>query len=98
MPYTEGMRTRTNVIIRLCQDRTGKVVIGQKPNLPIIAWAGFGVAAHVIKTGAWHQVLSALSFGFLFAWALLEIMQGASYFRRALGLVVLGFAVYSRLN
>jgi len=29
---------------------------------------------------------------------LLEIMQGASYFRRALGLVVLGFAVYSRLN
>jgi hypothetical protein len=41
--------------------------------------------------------LNFISFVFLAVWAVLEILKGDSYFRRALGLVVLAWSVLSHL-
>jgi hypothetical protein len=45
-----------------------------------------------------HTGLDAIAFGSLFTWAWLELFQGVNYFRRALGFIVLLFAIASRLS
>lgn len=70
------------------RDKNNKVVIWQFPNLPIIGWFVCTVLARFFRVGNLHAGLANLGSGLLFVWAYLEITQGASYFRRALGLVV----------
>jgi hypothetical protein len=75
----------------------GKPVMWQRPNVPIILWFVFGVGAHFIHASAWPTWLSVISALSLLIWALLEIIWGASYFRRTLGGVVLTYTILSRL-
>lgn len=70
------------------RDKNGRIVIWQRPNLPVISWFLCVVAAHVFHSAPLHTGFSSLGSAFLFAWAYLEIVQGASYFRRFLGFVV----------
>lgn len=76
-------------ITKFFKDKNGKVVVWQTPNIPLISWALFSVLARVVPSGAWQQLTSFVSFGFIFTWAWLEITEGSSYFRRTLGIVVL---------
>jgi hypothetical protein len=79
----------------LFTDKQGKVVVWQKPNLPLWSWFVFMVLSkmldsHTLKTDA--QYLSTVS---LLIWAILEIAKGASIFRRLLGLIVLVWIIHA---
>jgi hypothetical protein len=65
------------------------MTLWQVPNLPIIGWFSCLVISHFISAGVMKAGFASLSTAFLFTWAYLEITEGASYFRRALGGVVL---------
>jgi len=77
------------------RDRDGEIAIGQRPNLPLIAWAAATAAQRFI----WHNTgLELLAQSLLFTWAYLELADGASYFRRLLGAVVVAGLVVSFLS
>lgn len=73
----------------LFEDKSGKMVYGQIPNLPIIVWAAAKVLTLMPWTGPIQPILGALAFGALFTWAWLEIFDGANWFRRILGITVM---------
>jgi hypothetical protein len=91
------MHKRSNVLGRFFQNKHGNLVIWQMPNLPLISWAVFLVLARSLPH-TWQQIALWLSFGSLMVWALLEVVLGASYFRRALGLAVIIWSIYTRLQ
>ena len=71
------------------RDRNGNVCIAEKPNLPILAWAGFGVASMMALTPRYRTLLGTLSKGSLMVWAALEAIWGKSPFRRTIGMATL---------
>lgn len=76
---------------RLCRNpETGEVAIAQRPNLPLSVFLitlALRLAFHPHGTvGATVSIVGSLS---LVAWAVLEVTRGDSWFRRALGTVVL---------
>ena len=79
---------------KFIRDRHGNVVLWQRPNLPLAVWAIARVAewpAH----GQLKHALDLVATAALLLWALLELVQGASYARRLLGLVVLSLTLFS---
>ena len=78
------------------RDKTGKPVILQLPNAPLVGWGIFMVAGWFLPDGGWGVAVQYLSFGFLFTWAWLELYSGRSYIRRLLGLAVLIMIIYNR--
>lgn len=81
---------------RWFHDKTGKLVVVQPPNLPIIVWIVARVADAVIGADRPSRVLDAVAFGALFTWAWLEAFQGSAHIRRVLGVVVLVAIVVGR--
>lgn len=78
------------------RDRTtGKIVLGQKPNLLIVLF----MAAFVIRAGLGvldassqlQRIAGFVALGFLGAWAIDELVRGVNPFRRFLGAGVLIF-------
>jgi hypothetical protein len=71
-------------------DRAGRVVLAQPPNPALVAWL---VSVAVGWTGLLDDrrqlVLERVGQGALVAWALDEVVRGASPVRRLLGAVVL---------
>ena len=78
-----------NLFDRLFRDGTGEIVVAQAPNLPIIVWISATLLKLVFKTGQVKVGLDILAFSSLLYWSFLEITQGATYFRRDLGVFVL---------
>ena len=70
------------------KDRSGRIVLAQLPNLPIVGWALFAVAS-LVTSGAVREATGQVSTAFLFMWAYLEITAGVNYFRRILGVAVM---------
>ena len=70
------------------KDKHGRIAIWQWPNPPLYGWTIFGLASLVLS-GKFQAGSVALSQASLFTWAYLELVDGVSYARRALGLVVL---------
>jgi hypothetical protein len=72
-------------------DNTGKLVLAQSPNLPIIVWAFSNIALVFIgkSNSSLVQMLNTINTGSLFTWGWLELFSGVNYFRRVLGLIVL---------
>ncbi|NBU33119.1 hypothetical protein EB118_01570 [bacterium] len=85
-------------IYNFFKDSSGKVVIVQFPSRPLLGWIVFTVLARILPSGTWQQLAGALSFASLVYWAILEIAQGNSYFRRALGIVILTATVGYRFK
>lgn len=79
------------------KDKNGKVAVWQMPNFPLTAWFVLIVAAHFVDHGHLKSGLQFLSSAFLLAWSYLEIVSGASNFRRLLGLAVLVDIVLTHL-
>lgn len=71
------------------RDDQNRIVIWQWPNLPLISWFVFMLAAAAVDTDYLNDGFIFLSSASLFTWAYLEIKQGSSYFRRTLGFIVL---------
>lgn len=83
---------------RIWHDREGRLVIYQRPNVWLIAWAVMDVAsifAPYKKISGITWLLGAVA---LTVWALLELFKGVNYFRRILGLVVLIVIMVSLFN
>ena len=77
--------------------KDGEPVLWQRPNAPIIVWAAAAIIAKFVHATPWHSVVSIIGTIALAVWAIMEIGWGASYFRRALGAIVLIYTVLSRL-
>ncbi|MBW4563722.1 MAG: hypothetical protein KME32_21770 [Mojavia pulchra JT2-VF2] len=80
------------------RDSSGKIVLAQMPNLPLIVWVVTSLLALIFTSGNINTVLDVVANGSLFTWAWLELFQGVNYFRRALGLVVLIALVASKIQ
>ncbi len=82
----------------LFRDRaTGKFVVGQFPNVPLIAWlVATGLSA--VSTGATQTLFGYLAAAALVVWAGDELLRGVNPFRRLLGAGVLVWKMYSLLQ
>ncbi|XHX76489.1 MAG: hypothetical protein RBJ76_18900 [Stenomitos frigidus ULC029] len=76
----------------------GKIVIAQKPNLPLLVGLAATLSTLLITSGNIHRGLEAVAFGSLFTWAWQELFQGVNYFRRSLGLLVLLGMIATKLH
>ncbi|MEG4216277.1 hypothetical protein QUA27_12470 [Microcoleus sp. Pol14C6] len=74
---------------RTFRDSEGKIVIAQRPNLPLSVGIVTTLLTLIVTTGKINLGLELVAFGSLFTWAWEELFQGVNYFRRALGLIVL---------
>ena len=79
------------------KDKNGKVVIAQRPNLPLIVWGVATVSGLFIKDGPGAVLLDLLATVGIITWALLEIFLGVNIFRRLLGAGFLLMMLGSRL-
>jgi hypothetical protein len=86
------------VFDKLFRDGSGKVVIAQMPNLPIIIWVVLSLLKIVYKTGRINLGLDILASVSLFIWAVQELFQGVNYFRRGLGAIVLIALMASKIH
>ncbi|MDN3482551.1 hypothetical protein QMA10_11530 [Arthrobacter sp. APC 3897] len=80
------------------RDRNGRIRIFEVPNLPILAWAGFGAASMMALTPKYRELMGTLSKGSLTFWALLEAVRGNSPFRRTMGMATLAREVLPRTS
>jgi hypothetical protein len=81
------------LIGKLIFDKNGRIVLIQLPNLPLAVFFVASISTRLLGGGAATDLLKTIAFGSIFTWAWLEIFAGANYFRRALGLVVLGLSI-----
>ncbi len=80
---------------KIWRDAEGNISIVEMPNIPIAMAALFLIVSNIFSQGRLHISAQYIYFGFLFTWAWLEISTGKSYFRRALGALVLIAIIYS---
>lgn len=76
-------------------DKTGKLVLWQFPNAPLIIWLVFRIITFLNILPAYNSVFKQISIGFFCVWAYLELTQGVNNFRKLLGLLVLTFLILS---
>lgn len=81
---------------KIFKDKNGRVILGQKPNLPLVVWFA-SLILQKVSSDNLQSLYELISFGAIFTWAWLEIFQGVNYFRRILGLVVMFITLYSRI-
>ena len=65
---------------------TGELVVAQLPNPPLLVWLGGSALQLVADDSPLLEAVTALG---LLWWAILELVEGQSPFRRVLGAVVL---------
>lgn len=80
------------------QDKRGKVVVWQAPNMYLWGWIVFTIAGRLFETGKTHELISTLAFVSIIIWSYLEITDGVNYFRRSLGATVLTLSILSRMS
>jgi hypothetical protein len=97
MRLSSGRPDRRDFWDKLWRDRQGRIAIWQTPNLPLIGWLVL-TCLSLLFSGHLADVLSWLGSAALIIWALLEVFKGASYFRRALGLLILVMSVMSLIH
>lgn len=86
-----------NIVRKLFEDKSGRVVIAQRPNLPLISGVIASLLALVPFLARFSEGLSLVAFGALFTWAWLEICSGVNFFRRLLGVFVMAWLLAGRL-
>ncbi|HVC35997.1 MAG TPA: hypothetical protein VNE40_00930 [Candidatus Dormibacteraeota bacterium] len=77
------------------KDKEGSIVIGQFPNLPLFGWILLQIVALNIHKGHARTAFQDLAMASLFTWSYLEITDGANYFRKLLGFVIMIVVVVS---
>jgi hypothetical protein len=79
---------------KIWRDSKGNIAIWQWPNKWLTGWAITTVIS-LLFNGTLADIFSWVAMALLLIWSLLELTKGDSYFRRALGLVVLLFTIAS---
>lgn len=92
------MKKITVYLRSLFKDKDKKIVVMQKPNIPIISWLLFAGLAAVLPDGKFQLAADLIAFGSLFTWAWLEVFHGVNSFRKMLGTIVLVVIIVSRLG
>lgn len=92
------MKKVRQLVKSIFEDKSHNVVLAQKPNMPLIGWALFTVAAAVLSDGKLQMASQLLALGFILIWAWLEIFQGVNLFRKMLGAIVIVMVICSRLG
>ncbi len=90
--------TEETLFDRTFRDSDGKIVIAQKPNLPLLVGLAATLFTLLITSGNTHRGLEVVAFGALFTWAWQELFQGVNYFRRSLGLIILLGMIAAKLH
>lgn len=80
---------QTSWFDRFFRDSAGNIAIVQPPNLPVLVAVGATVLQTVLPSGTLQTAVALVAFGTWYTWAWLELFDGASYFRRSLGLITL---------
>jgi hypothetical protein len=93
LPQNHRASAHRSLWDRTWKNREGHIVIWQMPNIPLIAWVVLTFLAILFNSGTLADILSWLGSAALIIWCFLEIFKGADYFRRALGLLVLFYAI-----
>lgn len=89
---------RNNKFIKfIFEDKKGSIVLGQKPNVPLIIWIAC-IPLLLITSGELQNVIQIISFWAILIWACLELFMGSNLFRRLLGLIIFGFLIYSKFK
>ena len=82
----------------LFDDRTtGKIVIAQFPNIPLIVWL-VATALALVTSGTVHTILGYTATVALSVWAGDELLRGVNPFRRMLGAAVLAWEAFSLIR
>jgi hypothetical protein len=71
------------------QDRHGRFVVWQKPNVFLWVWIVATVFNIVLPDSTPERWLSTIGGLAILVWAVLELTRGVNYFRRTLGLCIL---------
>ena len=79
------------------EDKNGKIVIGEKPNLPIIVWFIALIASKIPTLPIVENLASLVAFGAIFTWAWMEIFDGTNTWRRILGIIVMAIILTLRV-
>ena len=74
-------------------DKSGKLVLWQFPNIPLVVWLGFRILSFVNIFPDYNSMFDRIGTGFLFIWTYLELTQGVNKFRKIFGLVVLIYLI-----
>jgi hypothetical protein len=82
---------------KIFRDDEGNVVIAQTPNPPLWAWLAATILKLIPSNAYILSVLDSIAFGALFTWAWLELFSGVNYLRRAMGLIVIGILIVSKI-
>jgi hypothetical protein len=75
----------------------GQTALVQVPNLPLVTFIMASVLTRIFVSGSANYLFRVVAFGSIFTWAWLEISTGINYFRRLLGLIVLGLSIMSAI-
>jgi hypothetical protein len=81
--------TSKNTTLNFFKDKNDKVVLGQTPNLPLIAWIIFSVSARILTDARLAASLKTLATASAFTWAYLEASSGVTKFRKLMGVTFL---------
>ena len=79
----------------LFYDKSGKPVLWQFPNVPLVVWMGFRILSFINTFPDYNSMFDRIGTGFLFIWAFLELTEGVNKFRKTFGLVVLIYLMIS---
>ena len=78
-------------------DKHGKLRVFEVPNLPFIVGFTAWFFTMVLPYGTWNFIAALVSFGAFFTWAWLELFDGNSLFRRALGCAVMILLIANKI-
>ncbi len=82
-----------DAIGRFFKDKNGKLAVAQFPNILLLVWIVLTILIWLLAGATFVPSLRMLQNAVLFAWAYLELTSGTSYFRKALGAVVMAAVV-----
>lgn len=80
------------------KDKHGKVVLWQRPNILLSIWILAILVIQILPESHLKSGIAQLNPAVLFAWAYLELTSGVNYFRKSVGLVVLGAVITGYLK
>jgi hypothetical protein len=91
------MSKRLSAVDWLFRSReTGRITIGQAPNVPLLVWLGVTVGRWLLDPiGGWRIAANVVAGSAIVVWASDEIVRGVNPWRRILGGTVLAVVAVS---
>lgn len=93
------MNTGIRTFLGKCiSDKNGHITLIQFPNLPLISFIIASILTRLFSQRSVHDFFKAFAYSSIITWACLEMISGANYVRRLLGLIVLVFSIVSVIS